>query len=44
MRLDEQIVLTAGDAPLRCGRAIWLRRDDMMACVYENRFHTVMKT
>ncbi|MBS7701569.1 MULTISPECIES: Ti-type conjugative transfer system protein TraG [unclassified Chelatococcus] len=33
MRADEQIVFTAGNAPLRCGRAIWFRRDDMTACV-----------
>lgn len=39
MRGDEQIVFTAGNAPLRCGRAIWFRRDDMKACVGENRFY-----
>jgi type IV secretion system protein VirD4 len=39
MRADEQIVFTAGNAPLRCGRAIWFRRDDMKACVAVNRFH-----
>ncbi|MDK1482346.1 Ti-type conjugative transfer system protein TraG, partial [Sinorhizobium sp. 6-117] len=33
MRADEQIVFTAGNAPLRCGRAIWFRREDMKACV-----------
>ena len=38
MRADEQIVFTAGNPPLRCGRAIWFRRDDMRACVRENRF------
>ncbi|MFG1404402.1 type IV secretory system conjugative DNA transfer family protein, partial [Xanthobacter sediminis] len=38
MRADEQIVFTAGNAPLRCGRAIWFRRDDMKACVRVNRF------
>lgn len=41
MRADEQIVFTAGNAPLRCGRAIWFRRDDMKACVGTNRFHTL---
>ncbi|UIY27940.1 type IV secretory system conjugative DNA transfer family protein (plasmid) [Rhizobium leguminosarum] len=41
MRADEQIVFTAGNAPLRCGRAIWFRRDDMKACVGTNRFHMV---
>ena len=39
MRGDEQIVFTAGNAPLRCGRAIWFRRKDMSACVGANRFH-----
>ncbi|MFH0303174.1 type IV secretory system conjugative DNA transfer family protein, partial [Bradyrhizobium sp. 31Argb] len=39
MRTDEQIVFTAGNPPLRCGRAIWFRRTDMQACVGENRFH-----
>ena len=38
MRADEQIVFTAGNAPLRCGRAIWFRRDDMKACVGTNKF------
>ncbi len=40
MRTDEQIVFTAGNAPLRCGRAMWFRRQDMRACVNENRFRT----
>lgn len=39
MRSDEQIVFTAGNPPLRCGRAIWFRRNDMKACVGQNRFH-----
>ncbi|MCX8570812.1 Ti-type conjugative transfer system protein TraG [Aminobacter sp. MET-1] len=39
MRSDEQIVFTAGNPPLRCGRAVWFRRDDMRACVAKNRFH-----
>ncbi|NTF91382.1 Ti-type conjugative transfer system protein TraG [Agrobacterium rhizogenes] len=39
MRADEQIVFTAGNAPLRCGRAMWFRREDMKACVGKNRFH-----
>ncbi|MCA1408835.1 Ti-type conjugative transfer system protein TraG [Ensifer sp. IC3342] len=43
MRADEQIVFTAGNAPLRCGRAIWFRREDMKACVGTNRFHTIGK-
>ncbi|QCL98025.1 Ti-type conjugative transfer system protein TraG [Agrobacterium tumefaciens] len=41
MRADEQIVFTAGNAPLRCGRAIWFRRDDMKACVSSNRFQPI---
>ncbi|ANV25388.1 MULTISPECIES: Ti-type conjugative transfer system protein TraG [Hyphomicrobiales] len=44
MRADEQIVFTAGNAPLRCGRAIWFRRDDMRACVGTNRFHGLGNT
>ena len=44
MRLDEQIVFTAGNAPLRCGRAIWFRREDMRSIVGENRFHAGGKT
>ena len=39
MRADEQIVFTAGNPPLRCGRAIWFRRQDMKASVEESRFH-----
>jgi type IV secretion system protein VirD4 len=38
MRADEQIVFTAGNPPLRCCRAIWFRREDMKACVGDNRF------
>ncbi|WP_065091809.1 Ti-type conjugative transfer system protein TraG [Rhizobium leucaenae] len=43
MRADEQIVFTASNAPLRCGRAIWFRRDDMKSCVGMNRFHEAQK-
>lgn len=39
MRTDEQIIFTAGNPPLRCGRAIWFRRADMRASVGENRFY-----
>ncbi|MGF9566881.1 Ti-type conjugative transfer system protein TraG [Neorhizobium sp. BT27B] len=39
MRADEQIVFTAGNAPLRCGRAIWFRRKDMIECISNNRYH-----
>jgi type IV secretion system protein VirD4 len=38
MRTDEQIVFTAGNPPLRCGRAIWFRREDMKSCVKNSRF------
>jgi len=38
MRADEQIVFTAGNPPLRCGRAIWFRRKDMKGCVQQGRF------
>jgi type IV secretion system protein VirD4 len=38
MRTDEQIVFTAGNAPLRCGRAIYFRRKEMIAAVRANRF------
>ena len=38
MRSDEQIVFTSGNAPLRCGRAIWFRREDMKHCVGSTRF------
>lgn len=38
MRADEQIVFTAGNPPLRCGRAIWFRRNDMKGCVQQGRF------
>jgi type IV secretion system protein VirD4 len=38
MRTDEQIVFTAGNPPLRCGRAIYFRRKEMTAIVGSNRF------
>lgn len=38
MRTDEQIVFTAGNPPLRCGRAIYFRRKDMTDKVGANRF------
>ncbi|TIQ37260.1 MAG: Ti-type conjugative transfer system protein TraG [Mesorhizobium sp.] len=44
MRADEQIVFTAGNAALRCGRAIWFRREDMRSIVGQNRFHKGGKT
>jgi len=44
MRADEQIIFTAGNAPLRCGRAIWFRRKDMKSCVGKNRFYQPART
>lgn len=44
MRGDEQIVFTAGNPPLRCGRSIWFRRNDMKSVVGTNRFHEISKT
>ena len=43
MRGDEQIVFTSGNPPLRCGRAIWFRREDMKSVVGKNRFHRHQK-
>jgi len=41
MRTDEQIVFVRGRRPLRCGRAIYFRRPEMLAQVEANRFaHT----
>lgn len=40
MRADEQIVFTAGNPPLRCGRAIWFRREEIRTCVETDRFNT----
>lgn len=39
MRSDEQIIFTAGHAPLRCGRAIWFRREDMRATIGPGPFN-----
>jgi type IV secretion system protein VirD4 len=38
MRTDEQIVFVRGRRPLRCGRAIYFRRPEMLAQVGPNRF------
>lgn len=38
MRTDEQIVFVRGRKPLRCGRAIYFRRPEMVSQVEENRF------
>ena len=37
-RADEQFVFVQGRKPLRCGRAIYFRRPEMVARVGENRF------
>ncbi len=38
MRSDEQIVLTSGNEPLRCGRAMFFRRKEMTEKVEKSRF------
>lgn len=38
MRQDEQIILMQGHPPLRCGRAIYFRRKEMLAATEKNRF------
>ena len=38
MRADEQIILTGGNPPLRCGRAIYFRRPEMAALVGKSTF------
>lgn len=38
MRQDEQIILMQGQPPLRCGRAVYFRRKEMLAAAAKNRF------
>jgi type IV secretion system protein VirD4 len=38
MRSDEQIIFTSGNEPLRCGRAMFFRRNDMTEKVGASRF------
>lgn len=38
MRTDEQIILTGGNPPIRCGRAIYFRRPEMTALVGGSRY------
>jgi type IV secretion system protein VirD4 len=38
-RKDEAFVISAGNPPLRCGRAIYFRRRDWDGLVGKNRFH-----
>ena len=40
MRRDEQLLFVGGVEPIRCGRPIYYRRDDMKKLVGTNRFHT----
>jgi type IV secretion system protein VirD4 len=40
MRRDEQIIIVPGNRPLRCGRALYFRRKDMMQQVGKSRFHS----
>jgi type IV secretion system protein VirD4 len=39
VRDDEQFILARGMAPLRCGRAIYFRRPELVAQVAANRFY-----
>ena len=38
LRDDEIIIVPANGLPIRCGRAIFFRRRDMVAQVADNRF------
>lgn len=38
LRTDEQIIFMLNQPPLRCGRAIYFRRPEMLAVVGQNRF------
>lgn len=38
MRKDEQIIVMQGQLPLRCGRAMYFRRKDMIEQTQKNRF------
>ncbi len=38
-RADEAFVVVRGHKPLRCGRAVWFRRQEWAALVGENRFY-----
>lgn len=38
MRKDEQIIIVQGHSPIRCGRAIYFRRNDMDTAANTNRF------
>jgi type IV secretion system protein VirD4 len=38
MRTDEQIIFTSGNPPLRCGRSIYFRREEMASRVGASKF------
>lgn len=38
MRADEQIIFTSGNPPIRCGRAMYFRRDEMASRVGQSKF------
>lgn len=38
MRTDEQIIFTSGNPPLRCGRSIYFRREEMASRVGQSNF------
>lgn len=38
MRTDEQIIFTSGNPPLRCGRSIYFRREEMASRVGKSNF------
>jgi type IV secretion system protein VirD4 len=44
LRDDEIIIVPANGLPIRCGRAIYFRRPDMVAKVATNRFATTPAT
>jgi type IV secretion system protein VirD4 len=39
VRADEAFLIIGGSYPLRCGRAIYFRRPEMVAQVKKNRFY-----
>ena len=43
IRADEAFVIVRGSRPIRCGRAIYFRRPEMVAAVVPLRFHTAAR-
>jgi len=43
LRDDEIIIVPANGLPIRCGRAIYFRRPEMVAKVATNRFATAVR-